>query len=63
MTGAGTETSVGSIKFTYYVRFHGRTRATPPSRVVGATNQPKEVAESMMSYADLQAQLAAMCGA
>jgi len=30
--------------------------------VVGATNQPMEVAESMMSYAELQAQLAALCG-
>ena len=50
-----TGTTVGSIKFTWYVRFHGRTRASGPTRQM--PQEAKENAEpqaSEMSYADLQ---------
>ncbi len=55
-------TPVGSVKFTWYVRFHGRTRnqglttqLNPFRKVDIPANVPQEAAESMMSYADLQA--------
>jgi len=54
-------TSVGSAKFTWYVRFHGRTRNQALQSQRGflsaeyAKAVPQEAAESMLSYADLQA--------
>jgi len=54
-------TTVGSIKFTWYVRFHGRTRAAgagqrlPLSLFASSTeNKENEEPQSEMSYADLQ---------
>jgi len=43
-------TVVGNVKFTWYVRFHGRTRKAQASII---NPRVGEAAESMMSYADL----------
>jgi len=64
---------VGNIKFTWYVRFHGRTRATNEVRLtkmvapIKAQREsdkenmdPQEVSE--MSYADLQQQVMSLMG-
>lgn len=60
---------IGNVKWTWYVRFHGRTRTVlPPAQILKRAGikqnvpkqAPQEAAESMMSYADLQAELAAM---
>jgi len=40
-------TSVGSVKFTWYVRFHGRTKKA------GIVKMPEVPAQTEMSYADL----------
>jgi len=63
-------TAIGSVKYTWYVRFHGRTRnqvlaqVKPVSlfrdKMGEAQPVPQEAAESMMSYAELQAQVAEM---
>jgi len=54
---------VGNIKFTWYVRFHGRTRSSGIG--IKATNENKENVEpqnSEMSYADLQEHVKQLIG-
>ncbi len=58
VTGAGTDQVVGNIKYTWYVRFHGRTRGAgtiSPKYIkpVKAVNEEDCGAESSMSYAEL----------
>jgi len=57
---SGVGDQVGNVKWTWYVRFHGRTQAVlvdlqaqrgPQGQTVQKV--PQEAAESMMSYADL----------
>jgi len=43
-------TVVGNVKFTWYVRFHGRTRKAQAG-IIGP--RVGDAAESMMSYAEL----------
>jgi len=56
-TAPAANTTVGSIKFTWYVRFHGRTRVAGAGfKVPKVIDENKENAEpqaSEMSYADL----------
>jgi len=61
----GVGTTVGNIKFTWYIRFHGRTRTSNVGRITAQRESDKENQEpqaSEMSYADLQAQVAQMMG-
>jgi len=56
-TAAAAGTTVGNIKFTWYVRFHGRTRPGGTGMKSQFQSENKENAEpqhSEMSYADLQ---------
>lgn len=58
-------TTVGNIKFTWYIRFHGRTR--PGGLGLKQKRESLSCKENMdpqseMSYADLQAQVATMMG-
>jgi len=48
-------TTVGNIKFTWYVRFHGRTRAAGAGieKALLGKNEEQEPQASEMSYADL----------
>jgi len=65
---ASAGTTIGSIKFTWYIRFHGRTRAAggqivkPKQPLLGEDKENLEPQASEMSYAELQAQVASMMG-
>jgi len=50
-------TVVGSIKFTWYVRFHGRTKPAGLVLRQPKANKENEDPQSEMSYADLQHQV------
>lgn len=58
-TAPAANTTVGSIKFTWYVRFHGRTRAAGAGirfgipKVMPENKENEEPQSSEMSYADL----------
>jgi len=68
LTQAVASTTVGSIKFTWYIRFHGRTRSDgqgivkPKQPLLGEDKENLEPQASEMSYAELQAQVATMMG-
>jgi len=51
--------TLGNIKFTWYVRFHGRTRPAVVAKK-GLPIEDNEACVSMMSYAELQAAMTKM---